>query len=154
MATAQLDCLVKLSDLKTNIVQDFQAHSVVFLHYDDVFDAFTLMMVPPDTDTIVHYIDDNVGLLYNPQNMEVVGFQIEAFEADFIPKHDNVNKVWSWELGSETKDFGKVVFEIGRMKPQIVQEVVSASQPLFNTRGFQHNFLNPVLNPRRIFADF
>lgn len=108
-----LESLVDISELNMNVLRSAKSHKIVYFHYDDVFDAFTLMLVPPDEKTVVHYLDDHVGLLYKPETMEVVGFQIEAFEHNFIPEHENVGKVWTMDFAdNDEKDFGKIVFQV------------------------------------------
>jgi len=48
------------------------------LQYNPVSDILLVMFVPLTVETVVHYINDYVGLLYKPDTMEVVGLQIEA----------------------------------------------------------------------------
>jgi hypothetical protein len=111
---------------------------IAYLRYDDSFDALTLMLVAPSDscETVVHYVDSHIGLLYDPETFEVVGFQIEAFEKSFVPQHANVGKVWKLSGDDlRSKDFGELTIRIDALKPKIVKEVMAASRDAFQRFG-------------------
>ncbi len=54
-----------------------------------------LLVTSPEIETVVHYIDRNVAVLYTPDNLEIVGLQIEDFESEFIPMYSSLQKIWS-----------------------------------------------------------
>ena len=57
------------------------------LEYDDVIDVLRLFFVDPGEVLVAtHYIDEFVGLLYTPENNEIVGMSIEDFEMSFVPR--------------------------------------------------------------------
>jgi hypothetical protein len=65
------------------------------IQYDEYVDMLVVYVVPPGlADTVVHYVDEFVGLIFTPENMEVVGFQVEAFKRGFLPTHASVSKSW------------------------------------------------------------
>lgn len=53
----------------------------VSLHYDSESD---MLIAAPATESVVHYIDEHLALLYDPDTLEVAGFQIEAFCHSFL----------------------------------------------------------------------
>src|SRR5258707_1936385 len=81
-----LERLVKTSDLKTGFLAAAakSKHRSIHIDYDKRFDALMLLLVPPETETIVHYVDDHVALLYRSENLEIVGIQVEEFERGFL----------------------------------------------------------------------
>lgn len=126
------------SALNSKLTLSKLAHpeGIAYLRYDDSFDALTLTFVPPTQETVVHYVDSSLGLLYDPETYEVVGFQIEAFEKNFIPQHANVGNVWKLSGNDlHLKDFGELAIHISALKPKIVKEVVSASAESFRRIG-------------------
>lgn len=108
-----------------------------YLHYDPVFDALMILFVSPDTETVVHYVDDHVALLYEPETREVVGLQVEAFERSFVPRHDAVRRVWRLSEATDTKieDLGDMIFAVEARTPEVTREVVRASAPALGSRG-------------------
>jgi hypothetical protein len=86
---AALDRLVQTDELQVRRLTEAtrgaerpQAYSV---RYHDTFDALLILLIQPQHETIVHYVDDYVGLVYEAVTMEIVGLQIEAFERAFLP---------------------------------------------------------------------
>jgi hypothetical protein len=129
---AEIQRLVATSQLKTDFLTRLargEAHQV-FVNYDGDFDALMILIVPPDTETIVHYLDNHVGLLYQPDTLEIVGLQVESFERSFVPAHASVQKVWklSKTVGKEVDSIGDLMLMVERLKPQIAREVVRASK--------------------------
>jgi hypothetical protein len=96
--------LIETGELKTNRLR---AATSTYSDYDEDFDALILLVVPPDTETVVHYLDDepHVALLYEPDSLEIVGVQIEDFELSFIPWLEASKREWklSETLGIELK---------------------------------------------------
>jgi hypothetical protein len=130
--------LTTLLSAKLKVSKLTHPGEIAYLRYDDSFDALTLMLVSPSQsqETIVHYVDSNMGLLYDPETYEVVGFQIEAFEKSFVPMHANVGKAWKLSGDDLTsKDFGELTILIETLKPKIVKEVMAASQDAFQRFG-------------------
>jgi hypothetical protein len=96
--------LIETGELKTNRLR---AATSTYTDYDEDFDALIMLVVPPDTETVVHYLDDepHVALLYEPASLEIVGVQIEDFELSFIPWLEASKREWklSETLGIELK---------------------------------------------------
>jgi len=121
-----------------------------FSHYDDEFDALLLLIVPPTVETVVHYIDDHVALVYEHKSREVVGLQIEDFEHSFLPQHAAVERVWRLsDAGVKLEDFGDLTLAVktlerlrDRLEHDVAREVVEASVPLVSELGID---LEPVL---------
>lgn len=91
---AALTQLVDTKDLNMNIIKSFIEGRVnYFTRYDDELDTFYILFTAPNTETIVHYIDDHLALLYLPGEKEVVGVQVEDFK-QFAKKYNAVEKAW------------------------------------------------------------
>ena len=103
--------------------------------YDKEFDALMLMFLnPEESDAVVYYVDDYVALLYNPENKEIVGIQIESFQKSFLRRHKNVAKVWQFRkaISEEApEDFGDLIIEFEKRKPELAREVIKSASPLF-----------------------
>lgn len=127
---AGFERLMPTSELKTNALKAFRPgpYNPLFFKYDPVFDALKIQIVPPETKTIVHYVDDYVGLLYTPDDLEIVGLQVEAFEHGFLPSHDAVRRVWRLSDSCELEDFGDMILAVERAKPEVAREVVKATK--------------------------
>ena len=102
----------------------------VFLRYDDGFDALVLMSVPPTTETTVHYLTDQVAVLYD-QSLNVVGIQVEDFVAWFLPEHKELKRVW--ERSYKSRDAGELVSTADRVKPQVAKELIRLAEPMMET---------------------
>ena len=66
----------------------------LYFQYDKEADILILQFVPREVKTVVHYVDDHVALLYQAQDLEIVGLQVEAFERSFLPNHEEVRRLW------------------------------------------------------------
>lgn len=103
-----------------------------FFKYDKSFDCFMLLLVSPSEETVVHYVDDNVALLYRPKDKQIVGLQIEGFEKSFLPKHAALARTWRLSENTrpfEFKDAGELILQVNRIRLKIVREVAIASRP-------------------------
>ncbi len=113
---------------------------VVFMHYDDLSDAIMFMFVSPETKTTVHYIDENVALLYNPDNNEVVGIQVEDFQTSFVDEYTNVKTAWSLRDSCQdlqVQNLGDINLVVERRKPVVAREVAKITEDLLKQGGEQ-----------------
>src|SRR5713101_7583839 len=118
--------LVQMKSLRSNLLSKHKKHGgFVYIRYDNIFDAFFFMIVPPTVETVVHYVDENVGLLYEAKSKEVVGVQIEAFAKSFLQKHSELLR--AWQLRSVPRDFGETMSSMNKLKPT-VREIYRASE--------------------------
>ncbi len=134
--------LIHEDELKTNHLKEIaegKRFRQLFINYDPGFDSLLILTVPPDTETVIHYIDDqNVALVYDSNSLEIVGFQIEDFEYSFLPKHAGVAKVWRLSDSvniSDLRDFGDLIVKVESEKPAIAREVFLASEDIFIRQG-------------------
>lgn len=74
-----------------------------FINFDEDADELMVMFIDPNIETVVHYIDSNVGILFRPETLEVVGLQVEGFMKSFAPKHSEVEAAWSLSEALEAK---------------------------------------------------
>lgn len=135
---AEIKRLVPTKKLKTTLLKTFRPgeQHLVFVKYDPVFDALMILLVPPETETVVHYIDEHVGLLYTPDNLEIVGIQVEAFEHSFLASHDTVRKVWRLsDSCNELEDVGDMILAVEKAKPKVAREVAKATENVLGQAG-------------------
>jgi hypothetical protein len=129
---AGIERLIQTDQLKTtHLLRQAEAGQLhQFFHYDDVFDAVMILIVPPETETVVHYIDDQVALLYLPDTLEIVGLQIEDFEHSFLPRHDRVRRVWRLgdALDVRLENVGDIVIAAERKSREVTREIIQASE--------------------------
>ena len=123
--------LISTAELKTTLLSKLAAEKSghIYIKYDDVFDALMLLVVSPERETVVHYMDDHVALLYLPATLEIVGLQVEDFEYSFVPQHEAVSRVWRLsDSGVKLESFGDVILAIEKAKPEVAREVVKATE--------------------------
>ena len=135
-----MDSIRSIKDFKTNkLVAQLKNHPhVSYFKYDDSFDALILLFVPPETETVVHYLDDSVALLVQPDDLEIVGLQIEDFEYDFLPKHEGVRKVWKLsDSDVSIENVDDLVFIAERKKKEVLEEVFKSTEDLFSDSGLE-----------------
>lgn len=124
--------LISTSELKTSYLETLiNKRPPLFLHYDKESDILLLLLVSPEIETIVHYIDRHVAVLYTTDELEIVGLQIEDFESEFVPMYGSLKKAWSIR-NTEIKtgnvwDFSLAVQE---KKIKVAVEVTKAVQPI------------------------
>lgn len=131
---AALKQLINPKDLKTNYI-NFLANGKKLrsnVHYDKVLDTLFIMLVSPEIETVVHYIDDFVGLVYDPRNLEVVGVQIEGFK-EFAQKHQSVEKAWEIKLDCNQVDDLGDLYSVKDQKEKIfVREVAKVAEKSYS----------------------
>lgn len=136
-----IEPLVSLSQLKTDylnqIVKD-KSQQPTF-HYDTLSDTLMLLFVSPRVETVVHFLDKHVALLFRPDTLDIVGLQIDNFEYSFIPQHEAVRRVWRLREANLDiewpEDFGDIVLMAERMKPGVLQEIMRAVEPALDELG-------------------
>ncbi|MBI1258953.1 MAG: hypothetical protein GC204_15895 [Chloroflexi bacterium] len=125
---ADLENLKSLTDLKWDYLADKQNIARRNMRYDDLADMFMLLFVPPEQETVVFYVDGYVGLLIDPETMNVVGLQIDAFRRSFLPNHASVQHWRLSETGVDVQDFGDVILTFDRLNTKIAQEIILATE--------------------------
>jgi len=84
----ELKRLLETSELKTTLLKDvLDKKKQPRLHFDDRVDCISLIFVEPQSKKIVHYLDENVSLLYDLETKEILGLMIESFERSFLPQY-------------------------------------------------------------------
>lgn len=130
--------LVSIDQLKSTFLSSLDKHrpQSVFVSYDKSFDALIILLAPPDQERVAHYVDEHVALLYRPDDLEVIGIQVEDFETSFLPEHAAVERVWKLsDSGGPLADFGDMLLLIERKKPKVAQEVINATKDLLGNPG-------------------
>lgn len=141
---ARLEHLTFTNELKTSLLNELAKLGGIKpqVNYDKLFDSITIRFVP-DRVGIVHYIDNNVALLFEPDDKQIVGMQIDDFVSDFIPRHAALEKVWKLsETDARLGDLGELMFMVERRKTATAKEVVKATEDLLEHEGVE---LSPVL---------
>lgn len=125
---------LQISKLMTAIKLDLPP----YILYDRESDELMLMFVSPDIMTVVHYVDEHVGLLYEPDTMEIVGFQVEDFEYSFLPAHASIQRAWSLrDTGVDLKDVADLMTIFEQHKREMGHEMMNYTSP----------WLQQLLNP-------
>lgn len=128
---AEIERLVETKSLKTaRLMAAISQKHPCYLLYDGVSDELLLQFVSPETMTIVHYVDEQMALLYDPDSMEIVGFQVEAFPKSFLPQHPSMRRVWRLrDAGVQMEDMEDLVMVFERRKRDIAREIVTYATP-------------------------
>ena len=130
--------LVNTNELKSDYLANLDYKINPIFHYDDLSDTFMFLFLPPDEETVVHPLDRHVALLYTPKDKEIVGFQIEDFESEFILMYNDLKNAWclsdfdfektnknNWDLVLEAQKRNlKVALSILKMKEKLIGAAV------------------------------
>ena len=131
--------LVETASLRTSQLKTQIEYATPSMHYNSDSDILMLMYVPPSVETVVHYIDEHVALLYDPETHQVVGFQIEAFQRSFLPQHTSVESAWKLgDLGQELQDLGDLSAAFNDRKSEIARELVNVTEHLIDPPHTPH----------------
>jgi hypothetical protein len=134
---AGIEPLVSLKQLKTKYLKQFSSelHPIV-VKYDPDFDALMILLASPEVETVVHYLDEHVGLIYRADSYEIVGLQVEDFEHSFLPQHDALRKVWRLsDACEELEDMGDLILAVEQRKPEVAREVARATERTLGKPG-------------------
>ena len=101
-----------LREFQTNFWREsINLHKKPIINYEMESDTVILFFdVPGDSPIVTHYLDQNVALLFRPNDYEIVGLSIEGVERSFAPKYNGIN---SWQLsktGVSLKDIAEFSF--------------------------------------------
>lgn len=134
---SEIERLLETRKLKTSRLKAaMDKDHIRWMDYDPRSDILMLMIVPPTQETVVHYIDEYVALLYEPDTNEVVGFQVEAFEHSFMPEHAPLAAVWRLsDTGVELDDVRDLLFVFEGKKRDVARELTSITNDLLSERG-------------------
>lgn len=142
----EFEHLIPSSDLKitllTGLIQSKREIEANF-HYDPLVDAFTVLVVSPETDLVAHYMNENLAFLYRADDLEIVGLQVEGFERSFVPKHQNVQQALLVpEEKTSYQTFAEMVIATQRMirnlqkrQRTIAEEVFKATEDVLGEPG-------------------
>jgi hypothetical protein len=126
---ADIQPLKTANDLHWNYLADRQNTLNPLVRYDERADLFMLLFISPEQETVVFYADSHVGLLINPETLEVVGLQVEAFKKRFLQEHDSLEREWRLsETGLDMKDFGDLMLRFENRKRRVAREVIRATE--------------------------
>lgn len=127
-----IERLVPTNVLKTTFLSNLSTRKAsLFFNYDDEMDVLMLLVASPETETIVHFVDEHVALLYMPESLDIVGLQIDEFESSFVPMYESLQKVWRLSDTDVPKgnvwDLKLIVEE---QELTVALEVVKATEPV------------------------
>ncbi|MDI6770106.1 MAG: hypothetical protein QMD04_10595 [Anaerolineales bacterium] len=126
---ANIERLVRTTELKLTKLRKLSEERLyrsANLSYDPDFDELLIFFENYQDRYIVHPVDENVSLLYEPDTKEVVGIQVEAFERSFIRRYENVGKTWRLSENCEEfehSDLGDIYIILQKRQPEITREV-------------------------------
>jgi hypothetical protein len=128
---AEIERLVETRELKTaRLMAAINRKQPPYLFYDSESDELLLQFVSPEIMTVVHYVDEHVAFLYDPDSMEILGFQVEAFQKSFLPQHPSVRRVWRLrDAGVELEDMEDLVVIFEQKKQDMAREIVDYAEP-------------------------
>jgi hypothetical protein len=130
--------LTEIGDLKTKYLSGLLKNAEVgefYYRYDEDLDTVFYLFVDPDRETVTHPVDSNVGLLYDPETLEVVGITIEAFENQFLAQQDKQNPVWNLrEAGLVLEEGAELAFKFGKTIPGWDKMAWKSETPTSNYR--------------------
>ncbi len=88
--------LMTPDNLKSNIMDGAfgKTPHKVYAVYDDLMDEFMFKLTQPETLVAEFPISDSFALLVEPTTLEVVGFQLSEFTKEYLPKMQELNKIW------------------------------------------------------------
>jgi hypothetical protein len=76
-----IEPLVSIAELKTTFLEKIYRGEIepkLSVTQDSLFGETIVLLVPSENETVVHYVGDgHVALLYLPDSLEIVGFQLE-----------------------------------------------------------------------------
>lgn len=137
---AALGRLVPTKNLKTTF---WSQHSIQRtdpedLYYNKDLDALSLRIVSRKVETVVHYIDEHVALLYRPSDLEIVGIRIEDFENGFLPKYAELQKIWRLSDNcKDIEDFGDLLITTQKKESQISGPLTDVTSLLAKKQGLE-----------------
>lgn len=128
--------LIKTKELKFDRFNIAEDPGFLYVDYDTDADIFYLHFGEQPAEIVVHYIDDYIGVLYDPSTLQVVGMQIEAFQYSYVPTHGLTN---TWELSDaeqrRLKNTADVLEASERKKKAVAAELDRiAVRPLIGRR--------------------
>jgi hypothetical protein len=129
--------LISTDMLKTSLLAEIpEKRSSLYFRYNKVSDTLMLLVTSPETETIVHYMDENVAILYIPNSNEVVGFQIEDFTVGFLPKYQALQRKWRMAAkGIHPVDFGDLTIAVEEQKLEVAIQIVRSAEPRIGKAG-------------------
>jgi hypothetical protein len=129
--------LVQTSQLKTSVLAQIgQRKQQPTIRYDKAFDALKIVFDLSEQTIVAHYVDDHVALLYMADDLEIVGLQIEDFVHDFLPAHENVQRVWRLSgTGATIADMGDIIVVAQANLPKVAKEVAKATKKILGAPG-------------------
>jgi len=122
----------------------------VYFRYDPKFDALMIMFIAPEHETVVHYLDEYIALLFQPKTKEIVGFQVENFKHSFLPKHQGVRKVWEIKEDMTLEYFDELYLKFEDMKTKLAQAIFNVSASSLVEQGLQIKALQTSFAPKQL----
>jgi hypothetical protein len=135
---AQIKRLIETDQLKTDCLKEAaQRGEPLYFHYNRRSDNLMLLIVPRTTETVVHYIDDHIALLYEPNTLEVVGFQVEALQHNLLPNNPTFRNVWVFsESGEKVEDLQDLNLIFERKKREVARELIHTAENILGHNVF------------------
>jgi len=107
--------MAELFRLKTTYVER-QDPNQASMSYDSETDTLYIHLDVFSGLHVACYLDDGVYALFDPETMEVVGFQVENWERVFLSIHSDLKDYWSLDPDTE-ENKGYVVRIVQRYTP-------------------------------------
>jgi hypothetical protein len=70
---------------------------MVYMDYDPVVDIWIIRFDWSNKETVVHYINEYVGLIYYTDSLQIIGIQVENFASGLLTSHPEANRyIQTW----------------------------------------------------------
>ncbi len=132
-----INSIISPKDLKTTFLSGSIGPRPLSFFYDNLADELMISFISPDRETIVHYLDDHVGLLFEPETKEIVGLQIDAFNSSFLPKYASLQKIWRLRncREIERENVGDLSLAVHERQLKIALEIIHVSKPVLGKQA-------------------
>jgi hypothetical protein len=131
--------LVQTYDLDLSRLEQLLSGSnmQVFVNYDEDIDTLMLMFVSLDVETVVHYLNKHIALLYHPETNEVIGIQVEAFRK-YMEQNRKIKAAWLLDepiRNRKVHDLGQLVNVYNKRTPSFARELAQATEEVIRPNG-------------------
>lgn len=124
--------LVPKEQLKTSLLEQRAqqgAEMIVYMDYDPLVDIWIIRFDWSNRETVVHYLNEYVGLIYYVDSLQIIGIQVENFESGVLNSHpEAIVSIQAWRDISKKFDGFKAVRAGDMPIAQLIQAIVTAKE--------------------------
>ena len=124
--------LVSKDELKTSFLEQCAkqgAEMLVYMDYDPLVDIWIIRFDWSSEETVVHYLNEYVGLIYYADSRQIIGIQVENFESGVLNNHPQaVESIQTWREVSTNFDGFKAVRAADLPVDRLIEAVLKATE--------------------------